>query len=73
MGNRKQEIERHLWCAVDLLGRMALSRRSRMHPRDARTLEDELFAVLEALNDLKEKAPSGVPDGRSSVDEKGAK
>ncbi len=45
-----------------LLGRIALRKRQRLSRREAWMLEDELFAVLERLNDLKTpRAGRSVP------------
>lgn len=43
--------------AIDCLGRLALQRRSqcRLTPRDANAMKDELFEILEELNDRKVK------------------
>lgn len=49
-----------LWEAVDLLGAIALRKRTRLSRREAYRLEDGLFSVLEKLNDLKVKAPEKV-------------
>ncbi len=49
----KTEVEALLWRSVELLGAIALRKRTRLTRREAYTLEDELFAVLELLNDLK--------------------
>ncbi len=67
MDVRKPQVESLLARAVDLLGRHALKKRSKLSRREAYDLEDGLFEVLEELNDLREKA-AGVPDGRTAAE-----
>ena len=50
--------------SVDVLGRMALRRRNKLWAHEVHQLEDELFEVLAALNNLKgEENPSDEPGG----------
>lgn len=54
---RQKKFTALLWRAVGVLGRIALRRRDRLSKREAWMLEDDLFACLEELNDLKELRP----------------
>ncbi len=46
------ELEALLHVAIDILGRMALRRRDKLWAHDVRQLEDDLFEVLEKLNNV---------------------
>ncbi len=46
--------------AVNVLGRIALRKRRRLSRREAWMLEDELFVVLEKLNDMKVPGAAAV-------------
>ncbi len=68
MDVRFTKIEGLLTRAVDLLGALALKQRQKLSRRAAFDLEDGLFAVLEELNDLREKAPGSTPGGRRNAE-----
>lgn len=51
------EVARLTQEAVDLLGALALRKRTKLGRRESYALEDGLFAVLEALNNLKVDPP----------------
>ena len=52
---RQMKIETLLARAVNLLGELALRKRNKMSRYQAYELGQSLFAVLEELNDLREK------------------
>jgi len=54
--DRIERIEELLAKAVNLLGQIALRKRSKLSRYQAYALGQELFGVLEELNDLREKA-----------------
>ncbi len=48
----RDEVGLLLEDAIRILGRMALRKRNKLWKHQVRQLEDELFAVLEKLNDV---------------------
>ncbi len=61
-GESPTETEALLYEAINVLGRMALRKRSKLWAHDVRQLEDELFEVLEALSNVRtsENSQSGL-------------
>lgn len=64
-GSRSTELDDCLAVAIDCLGKMALRKRNRLWAHDVRQLEDDLFEVLERLNNLKDGEHMAQPDVKS--------